>query len=101
MSYQEVLNKKRARLSKYTGGALRRKTAAYERAVERFNSENPPTLKSALEVEAAVPVYRITLRDGTSFSVRAMNDREARKMAREELKLPRSLPPGTKVEQTQ
>jgi hypothetical protein len=101
MNHQKVLEKKRARLHKYTGKALKNKTAAYERAVQQFNRENPPTLKSVQEVESAVPAYRITLRDGTAFSVRAMNDREARKIAREELKLPRSLPPGTLVERTQ
>lgn len=98
MNYQEVLNKKKARLAKYTGRRLKEKTAAYERAVARF-SPSPAPAKATVAVETGDPEWAVYLpgETGGKITVHATSEKKARSAARTALGL-RALPAGTKVE---
>jgi len=107
MNYQNVLNKKRERLTKYTGRKLKLKTAAYEKAVARFGGTaesvvvEPPKAKAKpaekpVVVETGTPEWTVTPPDGKSFVVRATAEKKARAEARMVLGT-KSLPPGTTV----
>lgn len=105
MNYQEVLNIKRARLAKYSGGALRRKTRAYEKAVAKLvrvasKDKAPPTLKSTdTLVETGTPRWVVTNSEGT-FTVCAASEKNARSEARKSLGVSR-LPAGTKFKKVE
>lgn len=113
MNYQEVLNKKKERLSKYTGRKLKLKQRAYEKALSRFGTAAPATQKSpksaapkvtkkpekAVVVETGDPEWSVHLpgETGGVITVHASSEKKARAAARSALKL-RALPAGTKVE---
>jgi hypothetical protein len=101
MSYQEVLNKKKERLAKFTGRKLLLKQRAYEKALARFGGSK--TQKSAPKVPVVVetgnPEWSVYLPGemGGVIKVYAANEKAARLAARIALGL-RALPAGTKVE---
>jgi len=113
MKHKEILQKKHERLSKYDGKALKRKQAAYERAVKQYHtksmvvgsvrtvasapvSSQPATLKSPVDVkiETADPRWEVSYPDG-AFTIHASSEKKARELARKCLSVPR-LPAGTK-----
>lgn len=107
MNYNDILNKKRERLSKHTGRKLRKKTKAYEKAVARFS--RPETIPAAplakpaakpVVVETGMPEYVVKLPDGRAFGVNAKNEKDARAAARGILGA-KSLPAGTEVRKSE
>ena len=106
MSYQEVLNKKKERLAKFTGRKLKLKQRAYEKALARFGgvpktqkSVQAPTPKAPVVVETGDPEWSVYLpgETGGVITVNATNEKAARLAARTALGL-RALPAGTRVE---
>jgi hypothetical protein len=95
MSYQEVLNKKKERLAKFTGRKLKLKQRAYEKALARFEPKTQKSV-SAPVVETGNPEWSVYLPSGV-VTVYATNEKAARLAARTALGL-RALPAGTKVE---
>ncbi len=104
--FNEVLAKKRARLSKYTGRKLRRKVEAYHRAVQKFGKSDTPIQATSskpskpskpVTVETGVPKWSVTPPGKEAFTVQASNEKDARAQARVTLAI-RALPPGTTVE---
>ncbi len=96
MTHADVLQKKEARLLKYTGRKLVLKRRALEKALARAG-QAPATVAAKPVVESAEPEWLVTSPEGAPFKVRAPNEKAARAEARAVLKL-RSLRPGTKVE---
>ena len=111
MNHQQVLEKKRARLHKYTGKALKHKTAAYERALAHANAAYDEKSRAAEQIKqseaAGDPVWEVTC-DGlpkgstfgdtghSKFSLRAPNEKAARAVVRTIIGVKR-LPAGTKI----
>ena len=117
MTHKEILQKKQARLAKYDGKTLKRKQAAYDRAVKQYHtkstvvgsvvstsapvSSQPATLKSPVNVtvESADPRWEVSYPDGV-FTVHAASEKKARELARKCLEVPR-LPAGTKFKRVE
>jgi len=107
--HSAILIKKFERLAKHTGGKLRKKTAAYEAALARYNKSRKSILKVSETpapkstkskppvVESGTPEYNVTGKNLTPFKVKAPNEKAAREEARKALGVPR-LPAGTVIE---
>jgi len=118
MTHKEILQKKQARLAKYDGKTLKRKQAAYNRAVKQYHtktvvvgsvrttanapvSSQPATLKSPVNaiIESADPRWEVSYPDGV-FTIHASSEKKARELARKCLSVPR-LPAGTKFKRVE
>jgi hypothetical protein len=101
MNYNDILNKKRDRLRKYTGQKLRRKARAYERACFLYGNCTPtlapPKSLNPVFIETGTPEWLVTPPTGQTFTVFASSEKKARAEARTVLGV-KVLPKGTTVE---
>ena len=94
-SHEAILALKQARLTKFSGKTLTKKTRRYEKAVSVYRQKHPAPVM--VKVDSGKPSWMIEMPNVGSFTVRATSEEKARKVARELRGLAR-LPAGTKIQ---